>query len=137
MVILAKRRRWKIDCKTKSTPAVVARARSSADVNKIQDRNGRLHISLPHITAVYFSMDASGGVSQEEIMARIEAQVNAQLGEVVREQVTDKCFKVCADVSRKAMSSRETDCIDKCLHRFIDAMNVVTEALASRSNRMP
>lgn len=75
-------------------------------------------------------------MSQEEIMARIEAQVNAQLGEVVREQVTDKCFSVCADVSRKTMSSRETDCIDKCLNRFIDAMNVVTETLANRSNRI-
>lgn len=75
-------------------------------------------------------------MSQEEIMARIEAQVNAQLGEVVREQVTDKCFAICADVSRKTMSARETDCIDKCLHRFIDAMNVVTEALANRSDRI-
>lgn len=74
-------------------------------------------------------------MSPEEMMARIEAQVNAQLGEVVREQVTDKCFSVCADVSRKSISSRETDCIDKCLHRFIDAMNVVTEALAKRSDR--
>lgn len=77
-----------------------------------------------------------GSVNQQELMARIEAQVNAQLGEVVREQVTDKCFSVCADVSRKKMSSRETDCVDKCLHRFIDAMNVVTEALAQRSDRM-
>lgn len=75
-------------------------------------------------------------MSQNEIMARIQAQVNAQLGEVVREQVTDKCFSVCADVSRKTMSPRESDCIDRCLHRFIDAMNVVTEALASRSDRM-
>lgn len=75
-------------------------------------------------------------MSVQEIMARIEAQVNAQLGEVVREQVTDKCFGVCADVSRKTMSSRETDCIDKCLNRFIDAMNVVTDTLASRSSRL-
>lgn len=79
-------------------------------------------------------MDRS--LTQEEIMARIEAQVNAQLGEVVREQVTDKCFMICADVSRKTMSPRESDCIDRCLNRFIDAMNVVTETLANRSNRM-
>lgn len=69
-------------------------------------------------------------------MARIEAQVNAHISEAVREQLTDKCFSVCADVSRKQISPRETDCIDKCLHRFIDAMNVVTEALAKRSDRM-
>lgn len=49
-------------------------------------------------------------------MRRIEAQVNAQMGEVFREQVTDKCFSICADVDgrrRKEMSSWETDCIDK------------------------
>lgn len=80
--------------------------------------------------------NSASSMNQEELMARIEAQVNAQLGEVVREQLTDKCFSVCADVSRKQMSARETDCIDKCMHRFIDAMNVVTDALAKRSDRM-
>lgn len=57
-------------------------------------------------------MDA-GNMNANEIMARIEAQVNAQMSEVFREQVTDKCFSVCADVSRKQMSSRESDCVDK------------------------
>ncbi|CAN8068844.1 unnamed protein product [Agarophyton chilense] len=78
---------------------------------------------------------SSGDANVSEMMARIEAQVKAQMGEVFREQVTEKCFNVCADVSKKQMSSRETACVEKCLFRFIDAMNVVTEALANRSNR--
>lgn len=59
-------------------------------------------------------MDPS--LNQDDVMRRIEAQVNAQMGEVFREQVTDKCFSICADVDgrrRKEMSSWETDCIDK------------------------
>ncbi|CDF32990.1 unnamed protein product [Chondrus crispus] len=46
-------------------------------------------------------------------MARIEAQVNAQMSEVFREQVTDKCFVLCADVGKKQMSQREKDCVDR------------------------
>ena len=109
-----------------------------------------------------------GNIDANDLMSRIEAQMNAQMSEVFREQVTEKCFNVCADTSKKQMSSRESDCIDKyvllflsctlshfeiiqsqlfltcfltiasfyrCMHRFIDAMNVITETLASRSNR--
>lgn len=54
-----------------------------------------------------------GHVNTNDMMARIEAQVNAQMSEVFREQVTDKCFVVCADVSKKQMSARETDCVDR------------------------
>lgn len=77
----------------------------------------------------------TGNFNPDDMMNRIQAQVNAQLGEVFREQVTTKCFNVCADVSKKQMTSRESDCVDRCLHRFVDAMNVVTETLANRSNR--
>lgn len=56
---------------------------------------------------------SAGNMDVTEMMARVEAQVKAQMGEVFREQVTDKCFNVCADVSRKQMSSRETDCVEK------------------------
>lgn len=59
-----------------------------------------------------------GNVNTHDMMARIEAQVNAQMSEVFREQVTDKCFVVCADVSKKQMSARETDCVD----RYVSAM---------------
>lgn len=52
------------------------------------------------------------------MMARIEAQVNAQMSEVFREQVTDKCFVVCADVGKKQMSQREKDCVD----RYVEAI---------------
>lgn len=79
---------------------------------------------------------SSSSMNADEMMGQIQAQVNAQMGEVFREQVTNKCFQVCADVSKKQMSSRESDCVDRCLNRFIDAMNVVTQALATRSNRM-
>lgn len=75
-------------------------------------------------------MDSSN-MDTSEIMARIEAQVNAQMGEVFREQVTDKCFAVCADVSRKQMSSRETDCISKyvCIFNLaISSFNGAVEA---------
>lgn len=55
----------------------------------------------------------SGNIDANDLMSRIEAQMNAQMSEVFREQVTQKCFNVCADTSKKQMSSRESDCIDK------------------------
>lgn len=55
----------------------------------------------------------SADIDVNDMMTRVEAQVKAQMGEVFREQVTEKCFNICADVSRKQMSSRETDCVDK------------------------
>lgn len=55
----------------------------------------------------------SGDTSTHDMMARIEAQVNAQMSEVFREQVTDKCFVLCADVGKKQMSQREKDCVDR------------------------
>lgn len=60
---------------------------------------------------------SAGNMDVTEMMARVEAQVKAQMGEVFREQVTDKCFSVCADVSRKQMSNRETDCVEKYVNR--------------------
>lgn len=63
-------------------------------------------------------MDAN--ISPQDMMTRIEAQVNAQMSEVFREQVTDKCFVVCADVGKKQMSQREKDCVDRyvAMRRF-------------------
>lgn len=52
-------------------------------------------------------------MNTDEMMARISAQVNAQMSEVFREQVTDKCFSVCAEMSKKPMSARETDCVER------------------------
>ncbi len=70
-----------------------------------------------------------------ELMARIQEQNNAQMGEQFREQVTGKCFKVCVTSPGKALTTREQTCIDRCLDRFVEAMNLVTEALANRSTR--
>lgn len=61
-------------------------------------------------------------------MARIEAQVNAQMSEVFREQVTEKCFSVCADVSKKSMSSRESDCLERCV--TVQCVSEMSESVA-------
>lgn len=78
----------------------------------------------------------SPSFNPDELKARIQDQVNAQMGEVFREQVTSKCFAVCVSSPAKSLSSRESACLDKCLDRFVEAMNLVTEALARRSSSM-
>lgn len=60
-------------------------------------------------------------------MARIEAQVNAQMSEVFREQVTDKCFSVCADVSKKTMTSRESDCMERYVLEYTSVLCFETD----------
>jgi len=70
-----------------------------------------------------------------ELMEQIAAANAAQLGEAYREQVTNKCFAVCIGTPSKALTARESTCVERCLDRFTDAMNVVTEALAARSSR--
>lgn len=50
-------------------------------------------------------------------------------------QVTDKCFKTCVTSPSTSLSSRENSCMERCMDRFVDAMNVVTEALSDRSQR--
>lgn len=70
-----------------------------------------------------------------ELMERIAEANNAQMGEAFREQVTGKCFNACITHPSKQLSTKESSCVDRCLDRFVDAMNLVTEALASRSSR--
>lgn len=77
----------------------------------------------------------SGGPSTDELMARVQAQVAAQMSEAFREQVTSKCFASCVPSPGKALTGREEACLEKCLDRFVDAMNLVTQALADRSAR--
>lgn len=76
-----------------------------------------------------------GGPSTDELMARVQAQVAAQMGEAFREQVTSKCFATCVPSPGRALTTREETCLDRCLDRFVDAMNLVTQALADRSAR--
>jgi mitochondrial import inner membrane translocase subunit TIM13 len=75
------------------------------------------------------------GADPEELMARIEEQVHASIAESLREQVTDKCFKTCVTSPSKALSGRESTCMERCLDRFVDAMNVITTTLSERSQR--
>lgn len=90
--------------------------------------------SADHSTEARHDM-ADSSVNPDELMARIQAQVNAQMGEAFREQVTSKCFTICVPSPSKSLTTRESACLDKCLDRFVEAMNLVTQALANRSNR--
>lgn len=64
-------------------------------------------------------MDAADAADPGDLMARIEQQVHASIAESLREQVTDKCFGVCVTSPSKALTSRESTCIERCLDRFV------------------
>lgn len=74
------------------------------------------------------TMDTSQ-LNQDDLMARIQAQVNAQMGEVFREQVTDKCFAVCVTSPSSSLTTRETTCLHRYVHISTDSAETTACAM--------
>mmetsp|Transcript_7847 Transcript_7847/g.23700 ORF Transcript_7847/g.23700 Transcript_7847/m.23700 type:complete len:80 (+) Transcript_7847:423-662(+) len=79
-------------------------------------------------------MDSS---KRAELMARVETEMQANFSQNIVQIVTDRCFEKCVYSPGKELSNKEKDCTSKCMDRFIDAMNVISDTLRNRSNILP
>lgn len=73
-------------------------------------------------------------VSQDEIMARVRAEVQEQQLQELVQTLSEKCFEKCVRPS-SALSTSEQACISKCSDRYLNAMVLVFQAVSRKAEQ--
>ncbi|KAL3884069.1 hypothetical protein ACJMK2_030291 [Sinanodonta woodiana] len=69
---------------------------------------------------------------RDNIMGQVKQQVAVMQVQQLLESMTDKCFKKCVTSPGSSLGSAEQKCLAMCMDRYLDCMNVVTQAYSSR-----
>ncbi|GJQ09096.1 hypothetical protein GpartN1_g887.t1 [Galdieria partita] len=77
---------------------------------------------------------SSSSLSNEELMERFQRQMQLQYSQNVLETVTDKCFNKCIASPSSTLSTNEKECLQRCMDRFVEAMNLVGKTLAEKNS---
>mmetsp|Transcript_12177 Transcript_12177/g.50427 ORF Transcript_12177/g.50427 Transcript_12177/m.50427 type:complete len:80 (+) Transcript_12177:150-389(+) len=77
------------------------------------------------------------GDKMGQLMTMVESQNQLNMMAEVLETITVRCFEKCIYSPGKEMTSKEKDCSMKCMDRFVETMNIVSDTLRSRSNQLP
>ncbi|KAF0852666.1 mitochondrial inner membrane translocase subunit Tim13 [Andalucia godoyi] len=79
---------------------------------------------------------ATGKSEADEIVGRIREEMNQQAAQDLFQRVAEKCFAKCISKPGSKLDANDQACLARCEDRYIDAMNVISQALQDRSNTM-
>mmetsp|Transcript_4561 Transcript_4561/g.7986 ORF Transcript_4561/g.7986 Transcript_4561/m.7986 type:complete len:85 (+) Transcript_4561:394-648(+) len=68
-----------------------------------------------------------------EVEGLVTAQLHARFAEQVAQLASSKCFTACISSPGTALSSKESKCMENCVDRLVDAMNIVSATFARQS----
>jgi len=66
-------------------------------------------------------------------MQRYQQQLQLQYSQNILETVTEKCFHKCIVQPSSTLSTNDKDCLQRCMDRFVEAMNLVGRTLAEKN----
>ncbi|KDN35681.1 hypothetical protein K437DRAFT_260323 [Tilletiaria anomala UBC 951] len=77
---------------------------------------------------------SSGGakMSAQERKETIKAQVTNELAMANAQQLIEKCYAKCVPSPGGSLSSKEQQCLSRCLERYFEAFNLVSSTYVRR-----
>lgn len=88
--------------------------------------------TLEWVSSMSSNYDSS--LSNEELKERFQRQMQLQYSQNVLETVTEKCFNKCIIHPSSTLSTNDKECLQRCMDRFVEAMNLVGKTLAEKSS---
>mmetsp|Transcript_5114 Transcript_5114/g.10618 ORF Transcript_5114/g.10618 Transcript_5114/m.10618 type:complete len:83 (+) Transcript_5114:452-700(+) len=80
----------------------------------------------------------SGQVSpeqQQQLLAQVRGEVQAAALQELFTKISEKCFIKCVPKPGSKLSSSEQKCLAMCMDRYMDTMNVVSQAMVQRGQQ--
>merc|ERR1712070_1223858 len=78
-------------------------------------------------------MDFAGGQSvqmpsESDMMHQMKAELATAYAQEFYNTVRDKCFKACVTSPSSSLSSSERTCLERCVDRYVEATQVVSQS---------
>ncbi|WZN65757.1 mitochondrial inner membrane translocase subunit Tim13 [Chloropicon roscoffensis] len=78
-------------------------------------------------------MDFAGGQSvqmpsESDMMHQVKAELATAYAQEFYNTVRDKCFKACVTSPSSSLSSSERTCLERCVDRYVEATQVVSQS---------
>mmetsp|Transcript_11242 Transcript_11242/g.10866 ORF Transcript_11242/g.10866 Transcript_11242/m.10866 type:complete len:80 (-) Transcript_11242:1095-1334(-) len=73
--------------------------------------------------------------AQQQQLQQFRAELQNQMVQDLMNKMTDNCFKVCTGKRGENLDSTEKQCLNHCMDRYADTMNVVNQSLVNRQSR--
>ncbi|PWN94882.1 hypothetical protein FA09DRAFT_323306 [Tilletiopsis washingtonensis] len=82
------------------------------------------------------SLTGKKGASSAELKEAFKAQTSQELAQSSAQalftKATEKCFAKCVPAPGTSLSSKEQACTERCVERYFEAFNLVSNAYARR-----
>ncbi|KAG2486685.1 hypothetical protein HYH03_014615 [Edaphochlamys debaryana] len=81
----------------------------------------------------YGGMGAPGQKADDHtIMEQVKTQLQMQMVQEFYQTVRDKCFKACLSQPGSSLSSKDQQCLSRCMDRYQEATNVVARVVLNQ-----
>eukprot|EP01039_Chlorochromonas_danica_P001945 gene1945-2123_t len=72
---------------------------------------------------------------QEQAILNQARMAQAQAMEQAISKMTDRCFQICSGKKGDGLDSGEVNCTVNCMDRYLDTMQLVSQALANKQQQ--
>mmetsp|Transcript_27686 Transcript_27686/g.65936 ORF Transcript_27686/g.65936 Transcript_27686/m.65936 type:complete len:83 (+) Transcript_27686:216-464(+) len=76
-----------------------------------------------------------GKVTKDSLIAQVKSEMETQLMQDIYNSITSKCFIKCVSRPADKLDKAEQVCLAKCVDRFVDSRQVVTDTMIDRGSR--
>ncbi|KAJ1644312.1 protein translocase subunit [Dispira simplex] len=78
-----------------------------------------------------FSLDSSK-TKKEELKQQIRSEFALANAQELINKMSEKCYTGCVSKPGKSLGRTETDCLSKCMKKYLEAWNMVSQAYTRR-----